>query len=418
MRSSDKEPLSGVKILDLCRVVSGPFATMHLGDLGADVVKIEDPRSGDESRRYGPPFVNGESSYFLSVNWNKRSCAVDLKSPAGRDAVLELAKVADVVIDNFRPGTLDRWGLSYEAMSAENPRLIQCSISGFGRTGPDANRPGYDLILQGESGVMDITGDPDGPPMKVGTSIADLVTGLYASQAVLAALMKREKNGVGGRVDVSMLDAMASLLTFNAGMYFASGESPKRRGNVHPTISPYETFKAGDGWINVGVANDKFWALFCGVIDRKELETDVRFDTAPKRAENRADLAGILRPIFETQPRDVWLELLSGAGIPCGAIRTVGEVCEAPQLTQRGMVQTVPHRVAGEVKFVARPLQFDDLAPAPSTPPPTLGEHTFDVFEDWLGWTSEQASGFAARGAFGEAILKYRGGHPQVVGRV
>ena len=194
MRSSDKEPLSGIKVLDLCRVVSGPFATMHLGDLGADVVKIEDPRSGDESRRYGPPFVNGESSYFLSVNRNKRSCAVDLKSPVGRDAVLELAKVADVVIDNFRPGTLDRWGLSYGAMSSGNPSLIQCSISGFGRTGPDANRPGYDLILQGESGVMDITGDPDGPPMKVGTSIADLVTGLYASQAVLAALMKREKS--------------------------------------------------------------------------------------------------------------------------------------------------------------------------------------------------------------------------------
>jgi len=252
MRSSDKEPLSGVKVLDLCRVVSGPFATMHLGDLGADVVKIEDPRSGDESRRYGPPFVNGESSYFLSVNRNKRSCAVDLKSPTGRDAVIELAQVADVVIDNFRPGTLDRWGLGYEAMSSANPRLIQCSISGFGRTGPDANRPGYDLILQGESGVMDITGDPDGPPMKVGTSIADLVTGLYASQAVLAALMKREKSGLGGRVDVSMLDSMASLLTFNAGMYFASGESPKRRGNVHPTISPYETFEANDGWINVG----------------------------------------------------------------------------------------------------------------------------------------------------------------------
>ena len=195
MRSSDEEPLFGVKVLDLCRVVSGPFATMHLGDLGADVVKIEDPRSGDESRRYGPPFVNGESSYFLAVNRNKRSCAVDLKSPAGMDAVIELAQAADVVIDNFRPGTLDRWGLSYEAMSSGNPRLIQCSISGFGRTGPDASRPGYDLILQGESGVMDITGDPDGPPMKVGTSIADLVTGLYASQAVLAALMKRAKSG-------------------------------------------------------------------------------------------------------------------------------------------------------------------------------------------------------------------------------
>src|SRR5258707_4038896 len=201
---------------------------------------------------------------------------------------------------------------------------------------------------------MDITGDPDGPPMKVGTSIADLVTGLYASQAVLAALMKREKSGVGGRVDVSMLDSMASLLTFNAGMYFASGESPKRRGNVHPTISPYETFEAADGWFNLGVANDKFWSLFCDLIGRKDLEIDPRFGTAPKRAANRAALAGILRPIFASRPREVWLELLHDAGIPCGAIRTVGEVCEAPQLVQRNMVQTVTHRVVVEVRFIAR----------------------------------------------------------------
>jgi formyl-CoA transferase len=379
---------------------------MHLGDLGADVVKIEDPRVGDESRRYGPPFVNGESSYFLSVNRNKRSCAIDLKSPAGRDAVIALAKAADVVIDNFRPGTLDKWGLSYAALSARNPALIQCSISGFGRTGPDANRPGYDLILQGESGVMDITGDPDGPPTKVGTSIADLVTGLYASQAVLAALMKRERSGVGGRVDVSMLDAMASLLTFNAGMYFASGESPKRRGNVHPTISPYETFEACDGWFNLGVANDKFWSLFCAVIGRSDLETDPRFESAPKRAANRGALGGILRPIFKAEPRDRWLEMFGGAGIPCGAIRTVGEVCEAPQLVRRDMIQGVTHRVAGEVRFVARPLRFDDKPPAPSTPPPTLGEHTVEVFENWLGWTRREVLDFASKGAFGDAALK------------
>ena len=406
MRSSSTEPLSGVRVLDLCRVVSGPFATMHLGDLGADVVKIEDPRGGDESRHYGPPFVNGESSYFLSVNRNKRSCAVDLKLPTGRDAVLALARAADVVIDNFRPGTLDRWGLSYERLSIGNPGLLQCSISGFGRTGPDANRPGYDLILQGESGVMDITGDPDGPPMKMGTSIADLVTGLYASQAVLAALMKRERDGLGGRVDVSMLDAMASLLTFNAGMYFASGESPRRRANVHPTISPYETFEAGDGWINVGVANDKFWSLFCDVIGRKDLESDIQFDTAPKRAANRAVLAGILQPIFASRSRGAWLELLHKAGIPCGAIRTVGEVCEAPQLIERNMVQTVKHKVAGDVRFIARPLRFDDLPPAPSTPPPILGEHTLEVFESWLGWTQKELSEFTANGAFGDFALR------------
>ena len=406
MRSYSTEALSGIKVLDLCRVVSGPFATMHLGDLGADVVKVEDPRVGDESRRYGPPFVNGESSYFLSVNRNKRSCAIDLKSPAGRDAVIALAKAADVVIDNFRPGTLDKWGLSYAALSARNPALIQCSISGFGRTGPDANRPGYDLILQGESGVMDITGDPDGPPTKVGTSIADLVTGLYASQAVLAALMKRERSGVGGRVDVSMLDAMASLLTFNAGMYFASGESPKRRGNVHPTISPYETFEACDGWFNLGVANDKFWSLFCAVIGRSDLEIDPRFESAPKRAANRGALGGILRPIFKAEPRDRWLQMFGGAGIPCGAIRTVGEVCEAPQLVRRDMIQGVTHRVAGEVRFVARPLRFDDKPPAPSTPPPTLGEHTVEVFENWLGWTRREVLDFASKGAFGDAALK------------
>lgn len=401
MRSSDGEALSGIKVLDLCRVVSGPFATMHLGDLGADVVKVEDPRHGDESRRYGPPFIAGESAYFLSVNRNKRSCAVDLKLPAGRDVVLALAGVADVVIDNFRPGTLDGWGLGDEALRQGNPRLVRCSITGFGRTGPDADRPGYDLILQGESGIMDITGEADGPPTKVGTSIADLVTGLYASQAVLAALMRRERTGLGGRVDVSMLDAMASLLTFNAGMYFASGESPKRRGNVHPTISPYETFQASDGWINLGVANDKFWSLFCDVIGGKDLEADPRFRTAPQRAANRADLVGILRPIFAGRTRAEWLAVLRGAGIPAGIISRVGEVCEAPQLVERGMVQSAPHPVAGDVRFVARPVRFEDRPPAPSTSPPLLGEHTGEVLSEWLGWDADAVEKAAGAGAFG-----------------
>jgi crotonobetainyl-CoA:carnitine CoA-transferase CaiB-like acyl-CoA transferase len=401
MRSSDSEALSGIKVLDLCRVVSGPFATMHLGDLGADVVKIEDPRNGDESRRYGPPFVAGQSAYFLSVNRNKRSCTVDLKSKAGRDVILALARVADVVVENFRPGTLDKWGLSFEALRAENPQLILCSITGFGRYGPDADRPGYDLILQGESGVMDITGAADGPPMKVGTSIADLVTGLYASQAVLAALMKRLRTGKGGRVDVSMLDAMASLLTFNAGMYFASGESPKRRGNAHPTISPYETFPVSDGWINVGVANDKFWSSFCGAIGQNDLLADPRFDSAPNRASNRAALSEILQPIFARKSRSEWLETLRAGGIPCGAIKTVGEVCETPQLTERGMVQTVRHPASGDVRFIARPIRFDEMPPAPSSPPPMLGEHTAEVLSEWLGWTQPDLERFTTEGAFG-----------------
>ncbi|UFX45120.1 CoA transferase [Bradyrhizobium sp. 41S5] len=402
MRSSDREPLSGIRVLDLCRVVSGPFATMQLGDLGADIVKIEDPRQGDESRRYGPPFVGGESAYFLSVNRNKRSCAIDLKSPAGRDAALDLASAADVVIENFRPGTLDKWGLGFDALRARKPDVILCSISGFGRTGADALRPGYDLILQGESGVMDITGDPIGPPTKVGTSIADLVTGLYASHSVLAALMRKSRTGEGGRVDVSMLDAMASLLTFNAGMYFATGESPRRRGNVHPTISPYEPFEASDGWINVGVANDKFWVAFCDVIDRPDLREDARFATAPKRAASRNDLVAILAPIFAGRSRADWLQALAVAGIPCGAIKSVGEVCETPQLTQRGMVQSVRHPAAGDVRFIARPMRFGDEPPAPSTPPPMLGEHTREVLAEWRGWTDDRLERFALEGAFGD----------------
>ena len=402
MRPSDGEPLAGIKVLDLCRVVSGPFATMQLGDLGADIVKIEDPHQGDESRRYGPPFIAGESAYFLSVNRNKRSCAVDLKSEAGREVVLALAEAADVVIENFRPGTLEKWGLGYEALRSRNPRIIICSISGFGRTGPDAERPGYDLILQGESVIMDITGDADGPPMKVGTSIADLVTGLYAAQSVLAALMKRQRGGEGCRVDVSMLDAMASLLTFNAGMYFASGESPKRRGNVHPTISPYEPFRVSDGWMNVGVANDKFWSIFCEVVGRHDLQDDPRFDTAPKRASNRAALVKLIAPVFATRTRSEWLATLGDAGIPCGAIKTVGEVCEAPQLVQRGTVQAMDHPVCGSVRFIASAIRFDDKPPAPATPPPTLGQHTPEVLSEWLGWTADQIDRRAAGGAFGK----------------
>jgi formyl-CoA transferase len=401
MSWSDARPLAGIKILDLCRVVSGPFATMQLGDLGADVVKIEEPEHGDESRTYGPPFLGGESAYFLSINRNKRSCAIDLKTPAGKDLVARLAGVADVVIENFRPGTLERLGLGFEDLSKSNDRLILCAISGFGRTGPDANRPGYDLIVQGECGVMDITGEPDGPPMKVGTSIADLVTGLYATQAVLAALRQRDRTGRGGRVDIAMLDAMASLLTFNAGMYFATGSSPRRRGNVHPTISPYETFEAADGWINVGVANDKFWALFCDVIDRRDLHDDPRFAGASDRAANRLALVNILRPLLLARSRGHWVRALGAAGIPCGEIRTVGDVCEAPQLVERGLLRAHDHPVAGPVRYVASAVRFGDAPPPDAKRPPLLGEHTTEVVSQWLGMTDAEARAYADAGAFG-----------------
>jgi formyl-CoA transferase len=398
---SDDAPLAGIKILDLTRVVSGPFATMQFGDLGADVAKVEQPGTGDESRRFGPPFVGGESAYYMSVNRNKRGCAIDLKSAAGKELLLRLAGVADVVIENFRPGTLERLGLGFDALARNNPDLILCSITGFGRSGPDADRPGYDLIVQGESGAMDITGEGDGPPTKVGTSIADMVTGLYATQAVLAALLRRQRTGRGGRLDVSMLDAMASLLTFNAGIYFATGASPKRRGNAHPTICPYESFETKDGWINVGVANDKFWTLFCQAIGRPDLTADRRFAHAPDRVSSRMELKNILDPIFRGRTRSHWRTVLEGAGVPFGEIKSVGEVCEAPQLIERGVVRTVDHPTAGAVKYIASAVRFDDRPPPGAAPPPLIGEHTAAVLEGWLGMSPSDIKECAGKGAFG-----------------
>ena len=384
MPSSSDLPLTGVRILDLSRVVSGPFGAMILGDLGADVVKVEEPERGDESRSYGPPFQNGESAYFMSVNRNKRSIAIDLKSADGIALVRRLAETADVLVENFRPGTADRLGLGYEELRSRNAELVYCSISGFGRTGPDATRPGYDLIVQGEAGLMDITGSPDGPPTKVGTSIADLVAGLYAAQAITAALFQRRVTGTGRRVDIAMLDAVASLLTFNAGIYFATGKSPRRRGNLHPTISPYETFEVADGWINIGVANDKFWALFCDAIGKSDLVADLRFWSPSARVTNRNALIEIIEPILRQAPRDVWVSRLSTAGVPCGAIRAVSEVCEATQLESRGMILHTKHPKAGEIRSVATPFRFDDQSPRIPRPPPLLDQHRLEILRDWL----------------------------------
>ncbi len=380
---SNPAPLAGIKVLDVSRVVSGPFCTMVLGDLGADIVKIEEPTHGDESRSYGPPFQGGESAYFLSVNRNKRSIAADLRTSAGRDLVCRLVQVADVFVENFRPGTAERLGLGFDALRRHNGELIYCSISGFGRNGPDAQRPGYDLIVQGEAGLMEITGHPDGPPTKVGTSIADLVTGLYAAQAITAALVGRRADGVGRHVEIAMADAVASLLTFNAGIYFATGDSPTRRGNAHPTISPYETFQAADGWLNVGVANDKFWALFCDAIGCPGLAADPRFAAPASRVRHRAELVAALAPVLRRRTRDDWVSILGAAGVPCGAIRTVAEVCTAPQLTTRGMVLHSKHPTAGNIRAIATPFRFDEQPPAAPRPPPLLDQHRDEILRDW-----------------------------------
>ena len=399
------QPLSGVKVLDLTRIVSGPFATMLLGDLGAEIIKIEEPASGDESRTYGPPFINGESAYFLSVNRNKKSCAINLKMPEGIALIRELALNSDVLIENFRPGTLKKFGLSYEELKKHNPGLIYCAITGFGQTGPDSHRPGYDLIIQGESGVMDITGDPDGPPTKVGTSIADLLTGQFASQGVLAALVERSRTGVGRRVEVAMYDCLASLLTFNAGAYFASGNTPKRKGNSHPSIVPYETFETSDGWINIGVANDKFWNSFCKVIDRLDLQNNPKFVMASDRVKNRLELLPIIKEIIKSNKKSYWIELLEKAGIPSGMIKNVGEVCDSEQLVSRGMILNMPHPTAGIVKNIDSPLRFDDQNDEVHAAPPILGQHTREILRDMLKISPDEIILLEQKGAIKCATL-------------
>ena len=390
-------PLDGIRVVDLSRVVSGPYCTMTLADMGAEVIKIEEPGRGDESRAFGPPFLGGESPYFLSINRNKRSCTVDLKSDDGRAILQRLVARADVLVQNFRPGAVERLGLDYDSLAPRHPRLVYCSISGFGDSGPDAARPGYDLIVQGESGLMDLTGEPDGPPTRIGTSIADLTTGLMAAQGILLALYARQTTGRGQHVRVAMLDAVVSLLTYNTGNYFATGEAPTRRGNDHPSVAPYQTLRAADGWINLGIANDALWRRYCDAIERPDLRDDPRFATAPERVRHRAELIPIIEALTEERTVAEWMELLGAAGVPCGRIRNVAEVCTNPQLTERGKVVERPHPTAGAVKTIGQPIELDDTPAQIRTAPPLLGEHTNEVLRE-AGYADREILALRNRG--------------------
>lgn len=392
------KPLDGIRVVDLTRVLAGPYCTMMLADMGAEVIKIEEPEKGDDTRAFGPPFVGGEAAYYLSVNRNKKSCTLNLKAKEGKAILRRLIESADVLVENFRPGTMERLEFGYRQVSAWQPRLVYCSISGFGETGPDAGRPGYDLIVQGEAGIMDLTGDPDGPPFKVGTAVADLVSGIMAAQGVTLALYARERTGRGQRVEVAMLDAVASLLAYNSGIFFATGESPTRRGNRHPTIVPYETFRASDGWLNIGVANDSLWAKYCQVIERPDLQDDPRFATAPKRVENREELIPLLSQLMAKRTRQEWIQALDGAGIPCGQIRTVGEVCTSPHLLARGMIVDLPHPTAGTVKATGIPIGLSETPGAAQSAPPLLGQHTVEILTDLLGFAPDEVTAFRRAG--------------------
>lgn len=390
-------PLDGVSVLDLTRVLAGPYASMMLADMGAEVIKVEEPGRGDDTRSW-PPFVGGEATYFLSVNRGKKSLTLNLKSEEGRHLLRRLARRSDVLLENFRPGTLDRLGLGYATLAQENPRLIYCAISGFGESGPEAGRPGYDLIVQGESGAMDLTGFPDGPPCKAGISIADLVGGVMAAHGILLALYARERTGAGQKVEVAMLDVMAALLTYQAGIFFATGVSPTRRGNQHPSIVPYEVFRAADAYLTVGVANNSLWERFCQALDHPELARDARFLTEAKRVEHREVLIPLLEEIFGLRTADEWIARLDAAGVPAGRIRSVSEVCASPHLRARGKIIELLHPSAGTIRMIGPPLGFSATAGVAATPPPRLGEHTDEILTSLLGCTKDEIARLRSAG--------------------
>jgi formyl-CoA transferase/CoA:oxalate CoA-transferase len=369
-------PLQGLTVLDFTRVLSGPYCTMQLADMGARVIKIEQPARGDDTRAWGPPFVHGESAYFLSINRNKESLTLDLKNPAAMRVLEPLLAKADVLVENFRPGTMSRLGLGHEQLSARFPRLVYCSISGFGQTGPRRQEPGYDAVVQAEGGLMSITGSAEGQPFRLGVAISDIVSGMFATQGVAFALLARERTGRGQFVDIGMLDATTALLTYQAGIYFATGVTPGRMGNRHPTIVPYETFAAADGDFVVAVGNDDQWRRFCGVLSVDSLAADDRFTTNRLRLANYDILRPMLGSALRSRTRAEWVEALKAAGVPCGSVRDVAEVLQDPQLHARGMIQEIEHAVAGVIRVTGVPIKLSDTPGAVRTAPPTLGQHT------------------------------------------
>jgi len=381
-------PLDGVRVLDLTRVVAGPYCSMFLGDLGAEVVKVEQPGAGDDTRGWGPPFAGGESAYYLCINRNKKSLTLDLKSRRAVELLRELAKAADVVIENFRPGTMERLGLGEKELRELNPRLIYASITGFGADGPMSDWPGYDLIVQAWGGLMSITGTPAGEPVKVGVAIIDLVAGLMLGKAITAALFAREKIGVGQRIDTSLLEAeVASLI--NAGSnYLVGGKVPARWGNAHPNIVPYQNFKTADGYLVIGVASEVIWKRFCEAIGRAELIHDSRYANNSKRVENRAELIALLAAIFVQRDNDAWFKLLTDAQVPCAPVQSIDQVFRAPQVLHRDMLMEVEHPTAGKVRMAGIPVKFSVTPASVRLPPPLLGEHNSEILKNWLGMSA------------------------------
>ncbi|MDE2881462.1 MAG: CoA transferase [Acidobacteriota bacterium] len=371
-------PLAGVRILDLSRILAGPYATMMLADLGAEVIKIEPP-GGDDTRTWGPPFGGGEAAYFLAVNRGKKSVVLNLKTEAGKASLSRLIQESDALVENFRPGTLARLGFAPEDVQRRHPRLIWCSVSAYGQYGPLSSKPGYDAVMQGEAGWMGLTGPPEGPPTKLGASLADICAGMMASSGILAALFARERDGRGRRVDVALFDSVVATLCYQAQGYLLTGEEPVRSGNNHPSLTPYESFEAADGHVIVAVGNDALWKRFCEVaapeLDRPEFEKN------PDRVRHRSELRGLLESVFRSRGVAAWERVLDEAGIPVGRVRSVAEILNSPQLKARGMVVDREHPSIGSLRLVGSPVQFDGENHTATLPPPLRGEHTGDVLE-------------------------------------
>jgi len=406
--------LEGIRVLDLSRVLAGPWCSQNLADLGAEVIKVERPGAGDDTRGWGPPFLKAkdgtdteDSAYYLAANRGKRSITLDLGTEAGRAVVRDLARASDVVIENYKVGTLARYGLDYASLAAVNPRLVYCSITGFGQTGPWSHRAGYDFIIQGLGGLMSVTGEaddrPGGGPQKVGVAVADLSTGLYATQAILAALFWRERSGQGQHVDMALLDVQVAM---NANMntnYLHSGVAPKRWGNAHPNLVPYQTFRTADGWIIVAVGNDGQWRRFCEIGGQPELADDPRFLRVRDRIRHRDALLPLLEEMVARHPSQHWIDAMEAAGVPCGPINDLKQVFENPQVQARGMRVDIDRADAGPVRLVANPIKASRTPPAYRLPPPRLGEHTEAVLTSVLGWDEARIADARAAGAMGAA---------------
>uniref|UniRef100_A0A1A8U9Q2 Succinyl-CoA:glutarate CoA-transferase n=1 Tax=Nothobranchius furzeri TaxID=105023 RepID=A0A1A8U9Q2_NOTFU len=382
-------PLEGVRVLDLTRVLAGPFATMILGDLGAEVIKVERPGGGDDTRTWGPPFIGSESVYFLSVNRNKKSLAVDLKHPRGAAIIQELAGVCDVLVENFLPGKLDQMSLGFEDVSRQNPGLIYCSISGYGQTGPLSQSPGYDSIVSAMSGMMHITGPEDGEPVRPGVAMTDLATGLYAHGAIMAALLQRLKTGRGLHIDCNLLSSQVSCLSHIAANYLNAGQEAQRWGTAHESIVPYQGFRTKDGHIVVAAGNDRQFVRVCQVLELMELTEELKYRTNRLRVQNRKQLLHVLSQRFLQENTADWLKRFQGSGVPVGPINSIQEVFSEPQVRHNGLIQEMDHPTAGHVAVPGPAVIFSSFSPAGPTPPPVIGQHTVQVLRDTLSYSDD-----------------------------